>query len=191
MKKIDKVFAKVYNIDQNTNACLIEIALARYDDIFNKWDFDPFERREVNPELEDFLERCSDEIPFRYPIEFHFTIPEGMRNRQKEEKSRDGFKNHFTFKIYLVKNKLKINYRRTLYCFLVGFFLLAGGIQWQIVSQNLLPSILRESLNIGGWVFIWQAVSVFSFGNTELYRSYRTYKRLRNAPIIFHEAKES
>ena len=139
MKKIDKVFAKVYKINQNNNTCPIEIALARYDDIFNKWDFDPFERREVNPELEDFLERCSDEIPFRYSIEFHFTIPERMKNRQKEEKSRDGFKNHFTFKIYLVKNKLNLNYRRTLYCFLVGFVLLAGGITWQIASQNLLP----------------------------------------------------
>nr|MDJ0904227.1 hypothetical protein [Xenococcus sp. MO_188.B8] len=68
--------------------------------------------------------------------------------------------------------------------------LLAGGITWQIASQNLLPSILRESLNIGGWVFIWKAVEAFSFGNTELYRSYRTYKRLRNAPIIFQEGEK-
>ena len=83
MKKIDKVFAKTYKIDQNSNTCRIEIALAQYDDIFNKWDFDPFERREVNPDLEDFLERCSDEIPFRYSIEFHFTIPERMKNWQQ------------------------------------------------------------------------------------------------------------
>ena len=190
MKKIDKIFDKIYKIDQNTNVCPIEIALARYTDIFNKWDFDPFERREVNPELEDFLERCSDEIPFRYPIEFHFTIPEGMRDQQKAEKSRDRLKNHFTFKIYLIKKKLNRNNRRTLYCVLVGFILLGGGITWQIAAQSLLPSILREALNIGGWVFVWKAVSVFFFGNTELYHSYRTYKRLRNAPIIFQEVEK-
>ncbi len=57
--------------------------------------------------------------------------------------------------------------------------------------SKLVAIYLRESLNIGVWVFVWKAVSVFFFGNTELYRSYRTYKRLRNAPIIFHEVKES
>ena len=51
MKKIDIIFDKIYKIDQNTNVCPIEISLARYSDIFNQWDFDPFERREVNPEL--------------------------------------------------------------------------------------------------------------------------------------------
>ncbi len=186
----DTIFAKTYRIDKSTNVCMIEIGLDQYADIFNRWDSSPLERREVNPELEGYLERCSDEIPFRYSIELDITIPEGMRHKQKEEKSRDGLKNHFTFKIYLIKKKLNRNNRRTLYCVLVGFILLGGGITWQIAAQSLLPSILREALNIGGWVFVWKAVSVFFFGNTELYHSYRTYKRLRNAPIIFQEVEK-
>lgn len=190
MKKKDRIFTKTYKINESTNLCIIEIALDQYADIFNKWDSAPFKRREIDPELEQYLERCSDEIPFRYPIELDFTIPSGIRDKQKEEKSRDGIKNHFTFKMYLLKKKLNRNNRRTLYCALAGSFLLGGVTIWQIAPKSVLPSILEQGLLIGGWVFLWEAVSLFFFVNYELYHGYRTCKRLRNAPIIFLEVEK-
>lgn len=45
----------------------------------------------------------------------------------------------------------------------------------------------RSGLAITGWVFLWEAVSLFAFTNRELYQRYRTYKRLHNAPVIFRE----
>ncbi|ACK73158.1 conserved hypothetical protein [Gloeothece citriformis PCC 7424] len=187
MKKKDKIFTEIYKINESTNLCIIEIGIDQYADIFNKWDSAPFKRREVNPELEQYLERCSDEIPFRYPIELHFTFPEGIKDTQKEDKSRDGIKNHFTFRIYIVKRKLNRNNRRTLYCALAGSFFLGIVAIWKFTPERVLPSIIEQGLLIGGWVFLWEAVSLLFFVNYELYHSYRTYKRLRNAPIIFRE----
>ncbi|MGK7914258.1 MAG: hypothetical protein AB4038_01730, partial [Prochloraceae cyanobacterium] len=174
MKKKDRIFSEVYKVDESTNVCMIEIALERYSEIFNKWDSAPFKRREVNLELEEYLKRCSDEIPFRYSIELNIAIPQGNKNQQREDESRNGIKNHFNFKIYLLKEKLNKNNRRTLYCALAGFFLLGGVLIWQSFPNSIFPSILEQVRTIGGWFFLWEAFSLFFFSNYELYHSYRT-----------------
>ncbi len=191
MKKKDRVFHETYKIDESTNLYMIEIALDRYTDIFNKWDPSPFKRREVNPDLEHYLERSSDEIPLRYPIELYIAVPKGIKDEQMEEESRNGIKNHFNFRIYLLKERLNKNNSRVLICVLAGFFLQGVVAIWQIDPNRILPSIFEQGLLIGGWVFLWEAVSLFFFTNRELYHRYRTYKRLRNAPVSFQEVEKS
>ncbi|XPM57997.2 MAG: hypothetical protein EDM05_009505 [Leptolyngbya sp. IPPAS B-1204] len=51
----------------------------------------------------------------------------------------------------------------------------------------MLTSLLAEGIFIGGWVFLWEAVSLFFFTDLELYERYRAYKRLLNAPVFFRE----
>ncbi|MBD2053678.1 hypothetical protein [Leptolyngbya sp. FACHB-60] len=53
---------------------------------------------------------------------------------------------------------------------------------------NVFTAVLTEGLFIGGWVFLWEAVSLFFFSNRDLYNRYRTYRRLRNSEVIFSEA---
>jgi hypothetical protein len=55
---------------------------------------------------------------------------------------------------------------------------------------NVLTSVLTEGLFIGGWVFLWEAVSLFFFSNRDLYYRYRTFRRLRRSEIIFSEAAQ-
>lgn len=166
---------------------MIEIALDRYADIFNKWDPAPFKRREVEPDLENYLARSSDEITFRYPIELYIAVPEGTRDEQIEEELRNGIEKHFTFKIYLLRKDLNKNNTHILGCILAGSLLLAIATILQGTPNKVLPSIFAQGLQIGGWVFLWEAVSLFFFANHELYHRYRTSRRLRNAPIIFGE----
>ncbi|MGK7892539.1 MAG: hypothetical protein AB4372_02515, partial [Xenococcus sp. (in: cyanobacteria)] len=154
MKKNTQILSEIYRRNESNNTFLIELSLNQYAEFFSKWDFAPFERREVNPELEEYLVRSSDEIPSQYPIELNIIIPQENREQQEEEKLLDGFRKHFTFKIYLLKKKLQKNNRQALYYALGGLFLL--GIIWKISSQNLLPQILKEGVIIGGWVFIWE-----------------------------------
>ena len=180
------MLSEIYRKDESNKNFLIEISLNQYAEFFNKWDHAPFERREVNPELEEYLIRSSDEIPSQYPIELNIIIPQEIRKQQEEEKLLDGFRKHFTFKIYLLKKKLQKNNRQALYYALGGFFLL--GIIWKISSQNLLPQILKEGVIIGGWVFIWESVYLFFIANYEIYQSYRTYKRLQNVTMIFRDS---
>jgi hypothetical protein len=78
MKK-DSLFSEVYALDKSTNRYMIEIALDRYEDIFNEWDPAPFKRREIDADLELYLEGSAEEIPSRYPIELFFMVPRGKQ----------------------------------------------------------------------------------------------------------------
>lgn len=188
MKKTDRLFSEIYKIDESTNLYMIEIALDQYGDIFNAWDPAPFKRREIDPDLKLYLEGSSDEIPFQYPIELSFTLPQGKRNERMEEEARQGLKNSFIFKRYFLNKELKKTNSQTVMCIFLGFgFLWIGTIFSDRFEAKLLLSLLAEGLFIGGWVFLLEAVSLFFFTNRDLYHRYRTYKRLQNAPVFFRE----
>lgn len=188
MKKKDRIFGEIYTIDESTGLYMIEIALDRYLDIFNEWDPAPFKRRALDSDLELYLEGSSEEIPLRYPVELCFTLPEGTRDETMEEESIDGLKNSFIFKIYLLKKELRKTNAQMLQDVILGFmFLWLGGIVSNQFADLAFLALVGESLFIGGWVFLWEAVSLFFFTNRELYHRYRIYKRLQNAPVIFRE----
>jgi hypothetical protein len=187
--KQDKLFSKLYIWDEFTNCYMIEIALDQYTDIFNEWDPAPFKRREIDPDLALYLEGCSEEISFPYRIELCFILPAKSRNELMEEEAREGLKNCFSFKIYFLKKNLKkINIRLLRYTF-IGFVLLWVGITFPSnYSEAVWVTVLTEGIVIGGWVFLWEAVSLFFFTNREIYERLRMYKRLLNASVIFREA---
>lgn len=185
----DKLFSEIYKIDAATNCYMIEVGLSQYSDIFSDWDPAPFKRRSVDGDLELYLEGSSDEIPFRYPVELYFTIPANSYNEQVEEESRKGLSNSFAFKRYLLKKDLKKTNTQIFRFVLIGFIFLwaAATFAGRVPEGVLLLSTLIEGLAISGWVFLWEAVSLFFFTNRELYHRYRTYKRLQNAPVFFQE----
>lgn len=167
---------------------MIEIALDQYTDIFDEWDPAPFKRRAIDSDLELYLEGSSDEIPLQYPVELYFTIPAGSRNERMEAEVLNGLRNSFAFKRYLLKREIRKTNIRTLNYVVLGFvFLWGGAILLDQFPEKTLLSLVVDALIIGGWVFLWEAVSLFFFTNRELYYRYRTYKRWQNAPVIFRE----
>jgi hypothetical protein len=190
-KNKNRFFNEIYTIDRSTGLYMIEIALDRYSDIFNEWDPAPFKRRALDSDLELYLEGSSEEIPLKYPIELCFTLPKGMRDEKIEEESQNGLKNSFVFKIYLLRQKLRKTNAQMLQDVILGFtFLWLGGIISNRFADQAFLSLVGESFFIGGWVFLWEAVSLFFFTNRELYHCYCNYKRLQNAPVIFREAEK-
>lgn len=100
MKKDNKLFGEIYKIDESTKLYMIEIALDHYVNVFNKWDPAPFKRRDLDPDLQLYLEGSSEEIPLHYPIELCFTVPEKARDNQLEKEVEDGLKKSFVFKMF-------------------------------------------------------------------------------------------
>jgi hypothetical protein len=188
MKHQEPTFSKFYSLDEATNFYMIEVAIAQYSDIFSEWDPAPFKRRDLDPDLDLYLEGGSEEIPAKYPIELCFLLPKGSRDAQVEDDTRVGLNNSFVFKLYLLRKEIKKVNAHMFRCLLLGFlFLTIGTIFPSRIEESMATSILIEGIFIGGWVFLWEAVSVFFFSNRELYHKYRIYKRLQNAPVIFRE----
>ena len=192
MGKRDLGFSEVYAIDKANNAYMIEVALDNYTAIFNEWDPAPFKRRELDQDLQFYLEGSANEIPSRYTIELCFTLPPGGRNQLMEEEVRAGLQNSVNFKIYLLKKEMRlINTRTFRYIFAGLGTLWVGRLLSKPADVSDITAVLTEGLFIGGWVFLWEAVSLFFFSNRDLYQRYRTYKRLRNAEVIFQEASSA
>jgi hypothetical protein len=187
MKKQYTVLTEIYKIDESNNSYMIEVALNDYAEIFNKRDPAPFKRREIDPDLEIYLERSSHEIPFDQPIELCFVIAKGNQDKQIEEELIIGLENSFSFKIYLLKKQRSQIHRRIAYAIFIGFLLLGITTAYSKSSISFIPNILLQGLVITGWVFIWEAISLMFFSSRDFYYRYRTYKRLYNAPIIFQE----
>lgn len=190
--KQDKLFNEVYKRNQSNNHYMIEIALNQYSDVFSEWDPAPYKRRELDSDLELYLQGCSDEIPLRYPVELWLIVPADVRDEAVEEEVRIAFKNSLAFKMYFLKRELKRTNLQALRCILLGFLFLwlGAGFSDQYGDEGL-RSLLAEALIIGGWVFLWEAVSLFFFTDHEIYHRYRVYRRWQKAPVIFQEAAKS
>ncbi len=186
----DGLFQEMYRRDAATGSYIIEIALDRYSDIFSEWDPAPFKLRDLDPDLELYLEGCSDDIPFRYPVTLSFTIPKGIRDQNIEEQARNGLANSFMFKRYFLRKDREKTSTRTLLYILIGFaFLWVATIFPQQLAESVFPSIIVEGLFIGGWVFLWEAISLILFTYRGLAHRSRTYKRLQHSPIVFREVE--
>jgi hypothetical protein len=182
------VFSDVYALDHATHRYMIEIALDQYEDIFNEWDPAPFKRREIDADLELYLEGSAEEIPSRYPIELFFMLPQGKRNPALEEEARKAIKRFFGFKLHFLKLELRQITLRILNYLFFGFLLLwVGNTYPGHDSTRDWATLLAEGIIIGGWVFLWEAVSLFSFTSLEMYQRHRVYSRLLQAPIFFQE----
>lgn len=190
MKQNDQLFSENYQIDDTNDCYMIEVALDQYVDIFSEWDPAPFKRRDIDPDLELYLEGSSEDIPLKLPVELCFTIPAGLQNQQLETEVRNGLANSFAFKLYLLRKELKKTNGLMLRCVILGFTLLWLGavLMKQFGDVNILLTLITDAVIIGGWVFLWEGVYLFFFTNREIYHRYRIYKRLQQAPVIFRES---
>jgi hypothetical protein len=181
-------FDTQYRRDTTTGAYEVEVALRAYGDVFSSWDPAPFKRRSLDPDLEAFLEDSVIEIPAGQAIQVGFAVA-GARDAAREAELRAGLANAYAFKRRLVRREMGRTLRRVAVLAIAGLVALAVGTAiWTGGEGRAIIPLLGEALYIGGWVFIWEAVSLVVFTERELYDRYRMLRRIQAAPIVFHDA---
>lgn len=177
---------QMYKTDPDTDEFIIEISVDSYNEIFNGWDPSPVKRRDLDPEVIEFIESCADDIPLRYPIELHFYMPADQRDEGKERLSVEGIRNNFAYTIALIRRALSdIRKKTIIYAVAALVFLTLRYMSGVGVPANLMTTILTEGLSIGGWVFLWEAFSLLFFSGQETNNQLKRYLRLFEARIIF------
>lgn len=183
---IENYLRQMYKTNAETNGFIIEVSVDSYNEIFNGWDPSPVKRRDLDPEVMAFIESCSADIPLRYPVELHFYLPAESRDEEKERLSEEGIRNNFSYSIALLRRSLADIRRKTMIYAVAAFaFLTLRYMPKPGVPANLLTTILTEGLSIGGWVFLWEAFSLFFFSGQETSGQLKRYLRLLNAKIAF------
>src|SRR6056297_2755985 len=177
----------IYHTNQYNNAYLIELNLDNYDDLFNSWDGSELDRKELDPELSHFLERASYELPLKDKVELCFYLPENEKDEKMEADSRATIKNNFRMRQFFINQELKHNNKKTVTYIIMGIlFLITAYLIPENKDLSLLVSLLMEGLFVGGWVFLWEAFSIFFFGSRELKDKKKRYYRYLDSDIVFN-----
>jgi len=177
---------QIYKMDAETNAFIIEISLENYKEIFNGWDPSPIKRRDLDPDLLRFMDQCSSDIPLSFPLELQFYLPKEQYDADKENLTRVGIKNNFNFTAHFIGKEIRqINKKIFFYIIIAFAFLVIGYLSKEKVAENVFTTTLIEGLSIGGWVFLWEAFSLFFFSRQEVYARLKSTKRFQNTKINF------
>lgn len=188
MRKKEQYLKEIYDIDPTSSAYIIEVALDDFTDIFNEWDPAPFKRRDLDPDLEEYLLSAVAEIPSKESIKLCFIMSPGKYNVEKEAEALAGLKNSFIYKRYQLKKQLGKNNSFAIRYLLSGFlFLWLSTVIPNYLAVVIASSLLSEGIFIGGWVFIWQAFNQIFFHNRELYIQHKYVKLLQLAPVVFRK----
>lgn len=182
----DSMLKQMYAYDPEKRAYAIEISLDDYGDIYNEWDRAQLRHKDINQELRAFLEECSTDIPMRHPIFLKFFLPRGFQDKEKEKAAREGLDRYFGFMVHTHEKEWGRQRRKAwlymaiAFCFLSAAFLLGDALAGSVFFE-----VLLEGLFIGGWVFLWNAISTFFIEHTELRQRKRQYRRLLEADKAF------
>lgn len=185
-------YTNLYNKNEETKAYIIEVSLEDYSELFNGWDASPLRRKDLEPELLDYLEQAATEIPIKEKVELVFYLPFGMRDLDKEQKSITGIKNNYKVVMFFIQKTLRMNYRQlATYIMLSILFLIGAYILRNVTDLELLMSIAIEGLFIGGWFLLWEAFSLFFFTSHETRIRRKIFQRFMDSEIYFKEFKDS
>jgi hypothetical protein len=187
MRYDEKALEKIYQRDKDTKAFIISVAIQDYIDIFNELDSAPFRIRDLNHELRVFLEECSSDIPIKFDIIIKFNVSREKQDAEKEEKIRLGLKTYFSNVRNSLKREIQGSYQKSTFYALASFILLLSSYSLRpLIFDSIVFTTLVDGISIGGWVFLWEAISNFAFKNRETREKYKQYKRFSGTPIVFH-----
>ena len=183
--KTGKNYESLYRRNQKTGRVIIDINLGDYLEFFHEWDNAAFRKRDIHPELVQFLDLCSEEIPLRNKLEIVFTIGTN-KSPEKEEMIRTSYRNYYNSVKRLETRKTKRIIKISAILLSIALTLLtAYGLLVDFRESNIISKVLLESLLIGGWIFTWEAVHMLFLDIIEPFRRRREIKRFLEAELTF------
>jgi hypothetical protein len=189
MKRIKKTkkYETIYRRNKSTGRVIIDIALDDYIEFFHEWDNSTIKKRDIHPELAEFLELCSEDISLREKLEINFSLNTAGISKEKEELIRISYHNYYNSLKRLSNRKTKRFFKLSAVLLFISlsllslYTLLANRIQ----SKAIISNVFLESLLIGGWVFTWEAVHMLFLDIIEPFRRRREINRFLEAEITF------
>jgi hypothetical protein len=183
-----KEHLSLYSFDPETRVYAIEVSLDDYSELFNGWDASPLKRKELEPELMDYLEGAALEIPPREKTEICFHLPASLRDPEKEAKSAAAILQNMRVQLLLTQRKLGEIYRKA--AAYAGISLLLLTVAYAVpgrVSLQVFTKIITEGVFIGGWWFLYEAFSMVFFVGHDARRRRSIILRYLDSPIYFRD----
>ena len=189
MRKIDSLLERIYKKNPLNGNYIIEVALKNYAGIFNDWDHAPYKRKDIDPELITFIQESIDDIPLEYNVDICFYFSEEEKNEEREEIIVSRLRTYYTIYIEIKKNKIKSILKNAIIYMLISAVLLTSSYYGALYHDNIVFYTLTEIIIVGGWVFLWEAISLLMFERRKVSILIKNYKRVIVADISFRYKK--
>ncbi|MBN1969331.1 MAG: hypothetical protein JXR48_03725 [Candidatus Delongbacteria bacterium] len=179
----------LYDYDKNYNTYLIKLAPKKYLDIFNNLDHYPIKKRDINQDVINYIEDCSNDIPLNFNLKIEILIRNEEKNCDLEERTRKGINNYFLYSMDFYKNLSKQNIQKSIIYALVFLFFTVVTLYLQSLKLDMNKILLKtifEGMTIGSWVFLWEAIVTFFIKNRQNHFMIKTYTRLISSEITFN-----
>ena len=189
MRKIDSLLERIYKKNPLNGNYIIEVALKNYAGIFNDWDHAPYKRKDIDPELITFIQESIDDILLEYNVDICFYFSEEEKNEEREEIIVSRLRTYYTIYIEIKKNKIKSILKNAIIYMLISAVLLTSSYYGALYHDNIVFYTLTEIIIVGGWVFLWEAISLLMFERRKVSILIKNYKRVIVADISFRYKK--
>jgi hypothetical protein len=181
-----KFLCEIYPYNPSTNTFEIPVSIQKYEDFFASIDPSPASKRDLSIELVNYLGQCSDEIPRQYRVSLNLQIRVFLQDIGREQDCLDSFKTFFQHKVLIEKSEIQRRRLVAIKYLLVSFLCLSIYIVTKYANINsFFLDLLREAVLIGGWLFLWESVSIFFIEVDHHYQAIQKSARLIQAPIKF------
>jgi hypothetical protein len=172
----------------------IELELREFPQLFNPIDSSPFENKDLNPDVEEFIVGSVEEYPPNENLTLRIYL-EQWPAKDPTELLCDAVHNYFNYQArlnYLAFRRLMKRGRVSLTIGLI--FLIACLLSSRLLLGNhegTWATIIRESLSIAGWVAMWRPIEIYFYDWWPLRRRGRIYEKLSHIPVeVNHKTKE-
>lgn len=185
-KKKALKLSQIYSYSEEEKTYSAQISLDSYDELFNAWDAAPLKRRDLEPDLLNFIEQVGNDIPMSENVKLIFQLPNEIKDEKKEETSIEAILHNFFIIRHFISKELNRNNKKIVAYLSIGILFLSATTLLQSWMPSEYPmSILTDGLFIGGWVMFWEAFSLFFFTGSELRNRRGRYVRFSNSKIEF------
>lgn len=141
-----------YKLNEEGKA-IINIGAENYDDIFSPYCYKGGDT--LRAELVDYIEEKAECIPLNTEVEISFRVKNASQEKLNEV--TEAFDRNYKTEIKVYESQLRQNNFFSLFILLLGvvFFTI------YILTIDSIPFLAQTILEIGTWVFIWEALDSF------------------------------
>jgi hypothetical protein len=148
--------------------CIIEMRLRELSQLFDSLDHSPFREKDLDRNADEYIVDSIKELPSRAPCELVIYLDQPASLPNEGNVIEEAIHVHFARRAQVLRRELRQLLRRGWLSlgiglsFLITFFLIGQFIR-HIMGEGQWPTLLRESLLIGGWVAMWKPLEIFLY----------------------------
>jgi len=185
--RVENYLNEVNDINKSTLHYIVNLKVQKYKDIFDNLDNSPLKARNINKNIQLYLKDSFANIPIKNSIGISFHITGEEKDKLKEESIILALQRCCLMRLKSKRSDLKSSNIDTVIYVLTSVLLLSIGFDLEtiFINRSVLFNTILEGVNIGGWIFLWEAISMLFFKSKDINNEIQEIHRILKSDISF------